>query len=79
MISTLLPAGADLHALHRYAPERYPFLLQSTAAASGLGSHDILLLSRGEALWLDRQGVVSGHGAADHDPVSRRARRMVEG
>ncbi|MGI9219774.1 MAG: aminodeoxychorismate synthase component I [Woeseiaceae bacterium] len=67
MISTLLPAGADLHALHRFAPERYPFLLQSTAAGSGLGNHDILLRSRGEALQLDGNGLVSGHGATGHD------------
>ena len=66
MISTLLPAGADLHALHRFAPERYPFLLQSTAADAALGSHDILMLSSGEELRLDATGIVSGHGADGH-------------
>jgi anthranilate synthase component 1 len=66
MISTLLPAGADLHALHQLAPERYPFLLQSTAVGAGLGSFDILLLSRGDALCLDEPGKVSGFGANGH-------------
>ncbi|MGI9222224.1 MAG: aminodeoxychorismate synthase component I [Woeseiaceae bacterium] len=66
MISTLLPAGADLHALHRFAPERYPFLLQSTAADAALGSHDILMLASSEALRLDATGVVSGYGSEGH-------------
>ena len=63
MISTLLSAGVDLHALHRLAPERYPFLLQSTAAESSLGGYDILLLSQGDALVLEEPGRLSGHGA----------------
>ena len=47
MISTLLPAGADFHALHQLDPERYPFLLQSTASGASLGSHDLLLIASG--------------------------------
>ena len=66
MISTLLPAGADLHALHQLAPERYPFLLQSTAVGGGLGSFDILLLARSEALQLNSPGELSGFGSASH-------------
>lgn len=63
MNSTLLPAGADLHALHRLAPERYPFLLQSTAAETSLGGFDVLLISQGDALVLESPGHLSGHGA----------------
>jgi anthranilate synthase component 1 len=40
----------DLRAMHRLAPERYPFLLQSTATAGPLGRHDILFAFPGEAL-----------------------------
>jgi anthranilate synthase component 1 len=63
MISTLLQAGADLHALHRLAPERYPFLLQSTAAETSLGGFDVLLISQGDALVLESPGHLTGHGA----------------
>lgn len=66
MKSVLLQAGADFHALHRLDPEQYPFLLQSTASDTGLGSHDVLLLSTGETLQLDAIGRVSGKHAADH-------------
>ncbi len=67
MNSTLLPAGADLHALHRLAPERYPFLLQSTAAETSLGGFDVLMISQGDALVLESSGHLTGHGA---DPQS---------
>lgn len=40
----------DLRAMHRLAPERYPFLLQSTAAAAPLGRYDILFAFPGESL-----------------------------
>ena len=40
----------DLRAMHRLAPQRYPFLLQSTAAAAPLGRYDILFAFPGEAL-----------------------------
>lgn len=66
MKSVLLPAGADFHALHRLDPEQYSFLLQSTASDTGLGSHDILLLSTGNTLQLDAIGQVSGEYAAEH-------------
>jgi anthranilate synthase component 1 len=61
--ATPLPAGVDLHSLHRLAPERYPFLLQSTATSSTLGGFDVLFLTRGEALILEQPGVLSGHAA----------------
>lgn len=64
MIPTLLPAGVNLHALHRLAPARYSFLLQSTAVASSLGDFDLLLLSRGDALVLEGPGRLSGSAAA---------------
>ncbi len=64
MNSTLLPAGVNLHALHRLAPGRYPFLLQSTAAKSSLGGSDVLMLSQGDALVLEAPGRLSGYGAA---------------
>lgn len=66
MKSVLLPAGADFHALHKLDPERYPFLLQSTAYDTGLGSHDVLLLSTGATLQLDAPGEVTGMHAAGH-------------
>ena len=66
MKSTLLPAGVNLHALHRLAPTRYPFLLQSTAAESTLGGFDLLLLAQGDALVLEEPGRLSGHAAAGH-------------
>lgn len=65
MISTLLQAGADLHALHRLAPERYPFLLESTAAETALGGFDVLLISQGDTLVLESSGNLRGHGADD--------------
>lgn len=64
MNRTLLPAGVNLHALHRLAPARYPFLLQSTAGASALGGFDLLMLSHGDALVLEAPGRLSGTAAA---------------
>ncbi|NNC78244.1 MAG: aminodeoxychorismate synthase, component I, partial [Woeseiaceae bacterium] len=42
--------------LHRLSPERYPFLLQSTAANIGIGRYDILFASPGEELILKSLG-----------------------
>lgn len=67
MNSTLLPAGVNFHALHRLAPARYPFLLQSTAANTSLGGYDLLLMPEGEAMVLQEPGKLSGFGAAGHD------------
>lgn len=60
-----LSATVDLHALHRYAPERYPFLLQSTANTDNLGRFDILFASPGEALVLHEPGRLSGPARED--------------
>jgi anthranilate synthase component 1 len=58
----------DLLALHRVAPERYPFLLESAAAGTAQGRCDLLLGWPGEALVLDRDGRLSGPGAdGEHD------------
>ena len=61
----------DLHALHRYAPERYPFLLQSTANTDNLGRFDILFAVPGEALVLDEPGKLSGPGSEDEKEFLR--------
>ncbi len=50
-----LLARADLRRLHRLNPDRYPFLLQSTATVNSLGRYDILFLCPGER-------IVAGHG-----------------
>ena len=65
MSTTPLPAGVDLHSLHRLAPEQYPFLLQSTATSSTLGGFDVLFVTNGDALVLEQPGRLSGHGAND--------------
>lgn len=52
----------DLRGLHRLAPERYPFLLQSTATGSSLGRYDILFASPGPALELLGDGSLQGAG-----------------
>ncbi len=55
-----LDGDIDLHALHRHAPQRYPFLLQSTASESELGRFDILFACPGEALVLNDIGRLEG-------------------
>ena len=50
----------DLRALHRVAPERFPFLLQSTASGPVLGRYDILFAFPGEALEMDASGGLKG-------------------
>ena len=52
---TRLDDCVDLLALHRFAPERYPFLLQSTAAASNRGRFDILFACPGDSIVLEHQ------------------------
>ena len=52
----------DLLALHRNAPERYPFLLQSTATESSLGRFDILFACPGDTLVLEEVGSVDTAG-----------------
>ncbi|MBT8100749.1 MAG: aminodeoxychorismate synthase, component I, partial [Gammaproteobacteria bacterium] len=55
-----LDTRLDFHALHRLAPDRYPFLLQSTAGTSGLGRFDILFAFPGEFLELDANAGLRG-------------------
>lgn len=63
-----LPDPGDLLALHRVAPERYPFLLESAAAGTAQGRSDLLLGWPGEALVLERDGRLSGPCAdGEHD------------
>jgi anthranilate synthase component 1 len=56
-----LARTTDLLALHRLDPERYPFLLQSTAISPDLGRYDILFGAPGEALELEAGGRLRGH------------------
>ena len=58
--------GADLNlpALHRLAPQRYPFLLQSTASASSLAGFDILFACPGESLVLESIGSLNNPDAS---------------
>ncbi len=60
----MLDADLDLHALHRRAPQRYPFLLQSTASASSLGRFDILFACPGDSLVLDEVGALNNSDIA---------------
>jgi anthranilate synthase component 1 len=48
--------AVNLLALHRHAPQRYPFLLQSTAHDNSLGRYDILFACPGDELVLDAPG-----------------------
>jgi anthranilate synthase component 1 len=58
-----LAQPVDLLGLHRSSPQRYPFLLQSTAARPPLGRYDILFACPGETLELDRRGQLRGSRA----------------
>lgn len=57
-----LPGCVDLLSLHRHAPDRYPFLLQSTAANIELGRFDILFACPGESLVLQQAGDLAAGG-----------------
>jgi len=52
-----LEPGADLLALHRLMPRRYPLLLESSAAGTAQGRWDLLLAASGESLALARDGI----------------------
>jgi len=58
-----LAQPVDLLGLHRLSPQRYPFLLQSTAARPPLGRYDILFASPGESLELLGNGNLQGDHA----------------
>ena len=66
-----LSGPVDLLALHRYAPERYPFLLQSSATSRSFGRYDILFGFPGEALVLDEPGELSGPYCDDQNEFLR--------
>lgn len=51
--------------MHESDPQRYPFLLQSTAGAGDLGRFDILFASSGESLALGSDGSLEGRAAED--------------
>lgn len=53
-------AGFDFRALHKAQPERYPFLLQSTATSQTLGRYDILFAFPGKTLTLEQLNQLSG-------------------
>ena len=52
--------GLDLLALHRLAPTRYPFLLESVAHGTPQSRYDLLLARPGGALVRDAAGAVRG-------------------
>ena len=53
----------ELRKLNQKFPERYPFLLQSTAQGGALGRFDILFAFPGESLVLTRRGELEGRYA----------------
>jgi len=53
----------DFRALHKSNPDRYPFLLQSTATGTALGQYDILFAFPGDALTLSNLHDLSGPGS----------------
>ena len=57
LITRTLQGAGDLLALHRFAPERYPVLLESAAHGSAQGRWDVLLASDGAGLCLGADGV----------------------
>ena len=59
-----LAQPVDLLGLHRLAPQRYPFLLQSTVARAPLGRYDILFAYPGESLELSGNGQLQGSHAS---------------
>jgi anthranilate synthase component 1 len=60
LVLSRLARTDDLLALHRLAPDRYPFLLQSTAISPSLGRYDILFAAPGEVLELEAPGKLRG-------------------
>ncbi|MFL6593199.1 MAG: aminodeoxychorismate synthase component I [Luteimonas sp.] len=61
LVTRSLPADIDLLALHRFAPQRYPLLLESSAAGTAQGRWDLLLSASGESLTLDHDGATATH------------------
>jgi 4-amino-4-deoxychorismate synthase (2-amino-4-deoxychorismate-forming) component I len=72
LVSRSLDSPIDLLALHRLAPQRYPLLLESSAAGTAQGRWDLLLACNGDALTLSTDGALR-HGdasVADSDFLS---------
>jgi anthranilate synthase component 1 len=61
-----LPGPVDLLDLHRLNPQRYPFLLQSSATTNSLGRYDILMAFPEEALELRGHGDLHGPHSDTH-------------
>jgi anthranilate synthase component 1 len=57
LVTRPLPVAIDLLDLHRFAPARYPVLLESVASGTAQGRWDLLLASNGESLSLACDGV----------------------
>ncbi|MDQ3495369.1 MAG: aminodeoxychorismate synthase, component I, partial [Pseudomonadota bacterium] len=65
IVTRVLPAGIDLLALHRSAPQRYPLLLESVADGTAQARWDLLLAGDGDGLRLNGHGVTRcGDGGA---------------
>ncbi|MCY7354028.1 MAG: aminodeoxychorismate synthase component I [Lysobacter sp.] len=64
LLTRAIPATLDLLTLHRYAPSRYPLLLESAAHGTAQGRWDLLLATNGESLSLDTGGAVRRHDGA---------------
>ncbi len=58
-VKKVIPGVADLLQLHRLAPERYPFLLQSVVHGTAQSRYDILFAYPGQSLRLDQVGANS--------------------
>jgi anthranilate synthase component 1 len=57
LVTRPLPVAIDLLDLHRFAPARYPALLESVASGTAQGRWDLLLAGNGESLSLAHDGV----------------------
>ena len=62
LVTRPLPVAIDLLDLHRFAPTRYPVLLESVASGTAQGRWDLLLAGNGESLSLARDGVTRREG-----------------
>ena len=72
LVTRALPVALDLLDLHRFAPARYPVLLESVASGTAQGRWDLLLACNGESMSLAGDGVTRrGDGnAIDGDFLS---------
>ncbi len=62
IVQTALDGCVEPRALHRFAPQRYPFFLQSTASHPERGRYDVLFIPTDEALVLDAVGTLDAQG-----------------